>query len=85
MVALVTFGVYVFGHYHSGMGEDEARALTFATLVLANLGLILSNRSWTRTILATLTMKNTALWWVVGGAVVFLILVLSMPLLRGSL
>jgi Ca2+-transporting ATPase len=81
-VAAVTFGVYVFGHYYSGMSDNEARALTFVTLVLSNLGLILSNRSWTRTILATLTMKNTALWWVVGGAVAFLSLVLTVPVLR---
>jgi Ca2+-transporting ATPase len=83
VVAAVTFGVYVFGHYHNGMSEDEARALTFVTLVLANLGLILSNRSWTRTIVTTMVMKNTALWWVVGGAVAFLALVLRVPFLRG--
>jgi P-type Ca2+ transporter type 2C len=82
VVALVTFGVYAFGHYYSGMSEEEARALTFVTLVLANLGLILSNRSWTRTVFSTIRMKNTALWWVVAGAVIFLALVLAVPLLR---
>jgi P-type Ca2+ transporter type 2C len=82
VVMLVTFGVYVFAHYHSGMTDNETRALTFVTLVLANLGLILSNRSWTHTFVATLMMKNVALWWVVNGAVIFLAVVLNVPVLR---
>jgi P-type Ca2+ transporter type 2C len=61
---------------------EEARALTFTTLIFANLGLILTNRSWTRTIIGTLRSPNKALWWVIGGAVVFLTLVLYVPALR---
>jgi Ca2+-transporting ATPase len=67
---------------HWGQGETEARALAFTSLVLANLGLILSNRSGARPIFATLRTPNTALWWVVGGAVVFLSMVLSVPRLQ---
>ena len=63
-------------------GEDEARALAYTTLIVANLGLILTNRSRTRTIIATLHTPNAALWWVVGGAILFLSLVLSVPALR---
>ena len=63
-------------------GENEARALAYTTLIVANLGLILTNRSRTRTILATLRTPNAALWWVVGGAAVFLSLVLAIPALR---
>ena len=37
-----------------GQGEQDARALSFTTLIIANIGLILTNRSWTRTILPTL-------------------------------
>ena len=33
-----------------GLGEAEARMMSFASLVIANLGLILTNRSWTRSI-----------------------------------
>lgn len=65
-----------------GHDEKEARALTFTTLIVANLGLILTNRSWTRTIFTTLRSPNTALWWVVGGALGFLALVLYVPALR---
>ncbi len=57
----------------------DSRALAFTTLIVANLGLILANRSWSRTILATLRTPNPALWWVLGGAVAFLGLVLYVP------
>jgi Ca2+-transporting ATPase len=73
----------VFGFtYLGGRGEEQARALSFATLIAANLALILTNRSRTRTILSTLRSPNAALWWVLAGAALFLGLVLSIPFLR---
>jgi len=78
LVVLAVYGVAL----HWGRGESEARALTFTTLVLANLGLILTNRSHSRSIFATLTSPNAAIWWIVGGALGFLGLVLSVPVLR---
>jgi Ca2+-transporting ATPase len=77
-VVLTVFGIAWF----RGQNEGEARALSYTTLIIANLGLILTNRSRTRTILATLRTPNAALWWVLGGATVFLSLVLSIPFLR---
>jgi Ca2+-transporting ATPase len=65
-----------------GSPEAEARALTFTTLVLANLALVLTDRSRTRTILATLRTPNAALWWVIAGAVALLTLVLYVAFLR---
>jgi P-type Ca2+ transporter type 2C len=64
------------------MAVEESRALTYTTLILANLGLILSNRSWSSSILDTLRSKNTALWWVTASALIFLALVLNVPFLR---
>lgn len=64
------------------LGEPTARALTFTTLVIANLGLIFANRSHSRLILATLRSPNAALWWVVGGTLLFLGLVLYIPVVR---
>jgi Ca2+-transporting ATPase len=64
------------------LGENVARAMAFATIVLGNLGLILSNRSGSRTLLTTLRFPNPALWWVVGGTLVGLALVLYVPYLR---
>jgi hypothetical protein len=65
-----------------GASLTEARALTFTTLIAANLGLILVNRSQSQTALAMLRSPNAALWWVLGGATFFLGLVLYVPLLR---
>ena len=62
--------------------ENEVRALTFATLIMANIGLILTNRSYSSTIIKTFRKKNEAVKWVIGGAITFLILVLYVPVLR---
>jgi Ca2+-transporting ATPase len=65
------------------MAADEARALTFTTLVLASIGLIFTNRSWSRSALATLQSPNAALWWVTIGAMAILAAVLFIPALSG--
>ena len=62
--------------------ELDATALSFTTLVIANLGLIFANRSWTRTIWSTLRTPNPALWFVLCGTLGFLGLVLYVPFLR---
>ena len=78
VVLVAVFGVsYYFGH-----GEFDARALAFTTLIVSNLSMILSNRSWSRTIPEMLGTPNKALWWVLGGGVVFMGLVLYVPVLR---
>ena len=65
-----------------GDGPNEQRALAFTTLVVANLGLILTNRFSSRTILSTLSVPNGALWWVLGGAATCMGLILYVPFLR---
>ncbi len=77
-ILLAIFGVSLY----RDLGDLEARALTFTALVIGNLALILSNRSWTRGLLDNLRTPNAALWWVVGGALVFLALALYLPPLR---
>jgi len=62
-----------------GHGGDAARALTFVTLVVSFLAIILTNRSWTQSILGSLGNPNKALWWVLGGTITFLALVLILP------
>jgi Ca2+-transporting ATPase len=62
--------------------DDTRRALAFTTLVVANLCLILTNRSWTRTIFSMFREPNPALWWVVGGAAAGMGLILYTPFLR---
>jgi Ca2+-transporting ATPase len=58
---------------------EAARALTFATLVVAFLVVILVNRSWTRSAFAMLGSPNAALRWVLLGASLFLAVVLAVP------
>ena len=67
---------------HRGQGEQDARAITFTALVIANVALIAANRSWSRTIFAILRTRNPAMWWVAGSAFVFLALVLYVPFLK---
>lgn len=62
--------------------EGEIRAFVFTTLIIANLGLILTNRSWSRLLFASFQTRNTATVAVVGGALFFLGLVLYTPFLR---
>ncbi|MEI7836205.1 MAG: cation-translocating P-type ATPase, partial [Planctomycetota bacterium] len=79
-VLVIVLGVFLVARA-LGHSENNARGLTFAALVVANLGLILTNRSWTRTIPAMMKEPNAALWWVVGGALSFLALVIYVPVL----
>jgi P-type Ca2+ transporter type 2C len=65
--------------------EPEARAFAFATLVAGNLALILSNRSATRSLWASLRTPNNTLWWVVGGAFLLLLAALYLPWAVGVL
>lgn len=59
--------------------DDAARALTFSTLVIAFLVIILVNRSWIRSAVSMLRVPNAALKWVLIGSCVFLSVVLSFP------
>ncbi|PAX59534.1 cation-translocating P-type ATPase [Brunnivagina elsteri] len=77
-IVATIFGISVYRN----QGELDARALTFTTLILANLGLILSERSTSRLSLKVFKDPNPALWWVIGGGLIFLALVLYLPFLR---
>jgi len=80
-VLTIVLAMYLIALYR-GQSVDDARALTFTTLVIANLGLIFTNRSWSRTIVTTLRSKNHALWIVTAGTLLFLSLILFIPYLR---
>jgi P-type Ca2+ transporter type 2C len=67
---------------YMGKGDVEVRTLTFATLVVANLTLIVANLSWSQSIIKTLHSENKALRYVLVGALSGLLLVLYVPALR---
>ena len=78
---LVVLAIYLSSLW-GWLNESDAIALSFTTLVVANLGLIFANRSWTRTIWSTIRTPNAALWWVIGGTIFFLSLALYVPFIR---
>ena len=81
MLAAV-FAIYYWA-LSTGHPESDVRALTFATLVIGNLALILVNRSWTQTVIGGLVKdRNPALGWVLGGAMLFLTMLFTIPFMR---
>nr|WP_319374573.1 cation-translocating P-type ATPase [uncultured Methanobacterium sp.] len=80
VVLVVVLAVYLVGL--NWQGEASARTLSYITLIFANLALIMTNRSWSHTIYQTLRSPNQALWWVLGGAVIFLAAILYFPPLQ---
>ncbi|OQB35842.1 MAG: Calcium-transporting ATPase 1 [Candidatus Hydrogenedentes bacterium ADurb.Bin179] len=75
-------GLIAFAEVLGHPEEEARRVFAFIALVTANLALILTNRSWNRTILSMFKEPNRALWWVMTGAVSGLCLILSVPFLR---
>jgi Ca2+-transporting ATPase len=67
---------------YMGKEENEARTITFAMLVFANLTLIISNLSLEGSISKKFNFENRALWMVVAGAFLSLIMVLNVPAFR---
>ena len=79
VIAIFLYALYM------GKGEIEARTLTFVTLVIANLTLIVVNLSWSQSLIKTLKSENKALRYVLVGALSGLLLVLYVPALRSLL
>ncbi|HWB50664.1 MAG TPA: cation-translocating P-type ATPase [Stellaceae bacterium] len=69
-------GLYVLT-LHQGLPEADARALTFATLVVTNLGLVLLNRARGERFWAGLRRRNGALWWATGATAAVLTAILA--------
>ncbi|MGO4121742.1 cation-translocating P-type ATPase [Arthrobacter sp. YAF16] len=83
-VLAAVVGVYLWS-IGSGKADDVVRSVSFATLVIGNLSLILVNRSWRLPVWRTFReRRNRTLKWVVGGAALFLVVLLSVPGLRGA-
>ncbi len=81
LTLLATLVVYMF--IRQDHSAPAARSLAFLTLVVCNLGMILSNRSLTRSSLSMLREKNEAFKWVMLGSVTLLTLVMTVPALKG--
>jgi P-type Ca2+ transporter type 2C len=76
---LCVLGAYWWAQ--GALGEPQARAFAFVTLVMANLALIFSNRSRTRTIVESLRQRNAILWRVTVATVASLTMAVYLPFL----
>jgi Ca2+-transporting ATPase len=81
VVLMAALGVFFTGSA-GGHGEEVSRAMAFTTLVVGNLGLVLTNRSLGHGILAAMLRPNRALGVVVLTTLVGLGLALSVDWLR---
>jgi Ca2+-transporting ATPase len=82
VVTAVVVAVYALA-LARGVGELDARALTFTTFMVANVGLIYTNRSWSaRSASGERRPWNSALVWLTAAVPVFLAIVVYVPGLR---
>ncbi len=82
---ILTFSAVIIVYYatiNEGHSDNEIRAITFVSLILANVGLILTNLSRTRNFLHTLMAHNRAANIILGGTVLVLFLVIEIPWLQ---
>ena len=80
-VLLVTVGVLTWA-LSRGLPEQDARMLTFCTLVIGDLGLILVNRGRSLSVFTAVWPLNIALAIVLAGALLLLLAVVTVPGLR---
>src|SRR5262249_41435325 len=66
VVLAVVAGLFVAA-FRSGLPEPDVRALAFAALVATNAGLVLVNRSQSRSLVAAFRQRNPVLWWMLGA------------------
>jgi Ca2+-transporting ATPase len=79
-ILIICLLVYFVG-LKMGYTERSVRTLTFVTLIVSNIAVIISNRSWTSGFIKILLTPNKAVIWIVGGAIIFLNLILHVPFL----
>ena len=77
-ILMLTLTVYLVG-LHFGYEDKEVRAMAFITLIVSNIAVILTNRSWTDNIFKIIVTPNKAVLWILGGAIFFLALILNIP------
>ena len=81
-VLVVVLAVYLWA-MQSGKSDDLVRTMSFGTLMLGNIALVLVNRSQHLSILQTFReRRNRTIKWVFGGGVGMLVLLVNVPIAR---
>ena len=79
IVALaLVIAVYQYANA-AGLGIDIARTMAFTTIVLTNLALIITNRSWSKSIISIFRNPNKAFYQILVLAILALLLVIYVP------
>lgn len=73
--------VYFFS-IQEGHTDEEVRAIAFSALIIGNIFLILTNLSKTRSVIAVILEKNIAAATILTGAVILLMMMLTIPYLQ---
>jgi len=79
---LIAVALFYAWLQRQGVPAGAARTMGFVALVAGNLGLIFAHRAPGTSFARTFRGGNSALWWVVGGAVAALATVVSWPPLQ---
>jgi Ca2+-transporting ATPase len=82
LTVLVVLATLLFVATRMGLPEGDVRALVFTALVLANVGLILVNRSFDSSVWQALVRPNPALRFLLAGVTVVLALTIFAPPVR---
>lgn len=81
-VLVVVLAIYLWA-MHSGKGDDLVRTMSFGTLMLGNIALVLVNRSQHLSVIQTFReRKNKTIKWVVVGGIGMLVLLVNVPIMR---
>jgi Ca2+-transporting ATPase len=84
-VLATVFCVYLWSIL-TGHADEVVRSLTFAALVVGNVALILTNRSWGLSIWRSFKGRsNRTLYWILALAATLLVVLLTVPGVRGVL
>lgn len=74
--------IVYFSSINEGHTEGETRAITFSSLIIGNIFLILTNLSKTRNFLSVLFSKNLFVFTIIPLALIMLFLIISIPALQ---
>ncbi len=81
-VLVVVLAMYLWA-INSGKSDDLVRTMSFGTLMLGNIALVLVNRSQHLSMIQTFRKrKNKTIKWVLGGGIGMLVLLVNVPLMR---
>lgn len=77
----VVLGVYLHSLYE-GHSSGEIRAIAFSSLIIANIALVLTSLSKTRSFISVLAEKNLAVWAIAFSALILLFIILTVPVMQ---